>query len=593
MSESPSMDRAACARLERIQLQRADGQEPSVEERAFRQEHLKRCADCRAEQGGLALLALDRGPRGAAPELDELSRRRLINQAVAAAAQPATPVPEAPPARRASGRLAVAVALAASVLIGTVGGLLSHHFSQPLLGPVEPPTRMAGIHAKAPAPTPATPLQAKVLLQSGKATLDGTPMAAARTMRPGRVLRVATGQMVLQLPMGSKMLLRPRSTLGITRLDGHRVRLHLRQGEVLARVTRRGPGQEFEVTTDAGRVVVRGTYFSVRVDGGKTLLSVLEGRVRVVERGGAIRELTGGQAITLGRGGVRPVAVADARSAAGHGRLLSLLGNGSEGASARIISKPAGATVTVDGQTVGKTPLVAALYAGKHKLAVRRAGYRSARESLTLRPGDVLLREYHLGRRLLARAPRAEPPAPDRPKRGADPAASRVRLKELEQKVNSLKEKVFRSKKSLLEMNAAVRGRGLSGAQLVVRHANEMGKAFRLVRAEYALDGARIFLKASDGGKLASSRKLQVINQALAPGEHTLGVRLVFRGNGYGIFPYFKGYKFDVRSSHTFTVGAGKRTTVKATAYEKGLFTKFEDLPAIKFSVEHAALGAR
>ena len=592
MSESLFTDRAACARLERIELEQADGRAPSAEERAFRREHLERCADCRAEQGAMALLSLDQRPRGAAPELDELSRRRLINEVVAAAAWPATPVPEAPPARKASGRLGVAVALAASVLIGTIAGLLSHHYSQPV-GPAEPPTRMAGIHAPAPTQTPSMPLQAKVLLQSGKATLDGTPMAAARTMKPGRVLRVATGQMVLQLPMGSKMLLRPRSTLGLTRLDGDLVRVHLQQGEVLARVTRRGPGQVFEVATPAGKVVVRGTYFSVRVSGGQTLLSVLEGRVRVEERGGAIRELTGGQAITLGQGGVRPVATADARAAAGQGRLLSLLGNGSRGASARIISKPAGATVIVDGQAMGKTPLVAALYAGQHRLAVRRSGYRPARESLTLRPGDVLLREYHLGRRLVARAPRTEPRPQDRPATAEEPGASRVQLKDLEQKVNSLKEKVFRSKKSLLEMKAAVQGRALSGAQLVVRHTNEMSKTFKLVRAEYALDGARIFLRAGKDGKLASSRLLEVTNQSLAPGEHTLAVRLVFRGNGYGIFPYFKGYKFDVRSSHTFTVGTGRRTTVKATAYEKGLFTKFEDLPAIKFSVEHAALGAR
>jgi len=168
-----------------------------------------------------------------------------------------------------------------------------------------------------------------------------------------------------------------------------------------------------------------------------------------------------------------------------------------------------------------------------------------------------------------------------------------VRLKDLEQRVNSLKEKVFRSKKTLLEMKAAAQGRGLSGSQLVVRHANEMGKAFKLVRAEYALDGARIFLKTDGAGALAASRQLEVINQALAPGEHTLGVHLVFRGHGYGIFPYFKGYKFDVRSSHTFTAGSGKRTTVEATAYEKGLFTKFEDLPAIKFKVDHQDLGTK
>ena len=583
-----------CVRHERLQLREADGQELNPEEQAFARDHLSSCADCRAEQGALALLTLDETPAGAAPALDELSRRRLINQIVARAAQPAVEPPERLPAPQTTLRWKATVALAASVFVGTTAALLAHQFGQPDRPAPEATLKLAGVHAPAPVPRSSAPVFAKVLLQSGKATLDGTPMAAARTMEPGKTLRVATGQMVLQLPMGSKMLVRRQSTVDLERLDPDRVRINLRQGELLAAVTRRSAGQVFEVQTPDGRVVVRGTYFSVRVVGGRSVLSVLEGRVRVVERGGVIRELAAGQATTLGQGGVRPVATAAARTAARQGKLLALLGNGSRGASARIISHPAGATVSVNGHSMGKTPVVAALYAGQHRLTVQRPGYRQVRELLALRPGDVLLRDYHLRRRLLARAPRTTPKNPtDEPPPPRDQAANRVRLKELEQKVNSLKEKVFRSKKTLLEMKAAAQGRSLSGAQLVVEHTNEMGRAFKLVRAEYALDGARIFFKADKSGALAASRKLAVVSQALAPGEHTLGVHLVFRGHGYGIFPYFKGYKFDVRDSHTFNVTSGKRTTVRATAYEKGLFTKFEDLPAIKFKVQHQDLGAK
>ena len=575
---------------------RAGDEDLTPEERAWRREHLSDCAHCRAEHRALALLALDdNNPAGAAPMLNELARRRLINQVVARAVQPAAMQPPASAPARSSARRKLTAALAASVLLGTTAALLAHQYGAPPEAPTRTTLKIAGTHSHAPRPGPLAPVLAKVLLQSGEATLDGAPMAAARTMEPGRTLRVATGQMVLQLPMGSKMLVKRHSTVGLEQLDADRVRVHLRQGELLAKVTRRRPGQEFEVQTPAGRVVVRGTYFSVRVVGGSTMLSVLEGRVRVVEQGGAIRELTAGQATTLGQSGVRPVSTAASNTAARQGRLLALLGNGSQGASARVISKPAGATVTVDGTTLGKTPVVAALYAGQHKLSVRRAGYRPVRESLSLRPGDVLLRDYHLGRRLVARlTPQAAPssPAGTAPK-PQDQAANRVRLKDLEQRVNSLKEKVFRSKKTLLELKATAQGRHLSGSQLVVRHANEMGKAFKLVRAEYALDGARVFLKADGSGALAASRQLEVINQALSPGEHTLGVHLVFRGHGYGIFPYFKGYKFDVRSSHTFTAGSGKRTTVEATAYEKGLFTKFEDLPAVKFKVDHQDLGTK
>ena len=63
-----------CARLERLRLREADGHQPNTEELAFAQDHLSRCEDCRAEQGALALLALDDRSSGAAPALDELSR---------------------------------------------------------------------------------------------------------------------------------------------------------------------------------------------------------------------------------------------------------------------------------------------------------------------------------------------------------------------------------------------------------------------------------------------------------------------------------------------------------------------------------------
>ena len=582
-----------CGRLERLVLEQADGVEPDAEQQLFYDEHLARCEACRLEQQALGLLRWDGQDSSPAPALDELTRRRQLNSLLQ---QAAVAAPEAAPAQRAPRRLKVTAALAASVLVGTVAALLAHqygrtptptHATAPRAATVKPGARLVAVPAPAPLP-------ARVLLLAGRATLDGTPMAAGRAMEPGRTLRVATGQMVLQLPLGSKMLVRPRTTLGLEQLTPHRVRLRLQQGELLAEVTRRQPGQVFEVQTPAGRVQVKGTRFALKTSGDRTRLWVLEGQVRVVERDGVARQLSAGQAITLGDGNgvVRPLGESETKTAARPSRLLALVGNGVRGASARVTSDPAGATVAVDGIPLGQTPLVAALYAGLHRLSVRRRGFRSVRESLELKPGDVLLRDYQLGR-LVARAGpmvtrplRAEPPAPN-------PAADRIRLKELEQKVNALKLRVIHSKVSLHEMKAAIRGRGLSGAQLVVKHINQMGKAFKLVRAEYALDGERVFLRSDTSGTLAARRQLEALNQAIKPGNHTLGVHLVFRGNGFGIFPYFKGYKFDVRSSHTFTAAEGKRTTVEAVAYEKGILTRIEDLPTIKFRVDHQRLGSK
>ena len=45
------------------------------------------------------------------------------------------------------------------------------------------------------------------------------------------------------------------------------------------------------------------------------------------------------------------------------------------------------------------------------------------------------------------------------------------------------------------------------------------------------------------------------------------------RGHGYGLFSYLKAYRFKLRSSYTLIAEAGKTTTVKIVAFEKGDFT--------------------
>ena len=68
------------------------------------------------------------------------------------------------------------------------------------------------------------------------------------------------------------------------------------------------------------------------------------------------------------------------------------------------------------------------------------------------------------------------------------------------------------------------------------------------------------------------------------PGNHTVSVVMVYRGNGFGIFSYLRGYVFTLRSSHTFTAEEGKQVRVKVTGYEKGgLITDLKDRPDIRF----------
>ena len=74
--------------------------------------------------------------------------------------------------------------------------------------------------------------------------------------------------------------------------------------------------------------------------------------------------------------------------------------------------------------------------------------------------------------------------------------------------------------------------------------------------------------------------------------NHTISVHMIFRGHGYGIFSYLRGYKFTVRSSHTFTASEGRQNVITVRAYEKGnITTELKDRPAIKFEVNLYSTG--
>lgn len=162
-----------------------------------------------------------------------------------------------------------------------------------------------------------------------------------------------------------------------------------------------------------------------------------------------------------------------------------------------------------------------------------------------------------------------------------------VRLRDLEQRIDALKEQIFRSKARLSLLAETVLGGVVAGAQAVIIHENRMSSSYRLVKAVYALDGARLFSKADEEGSLGEQQEFEIYNGSIVPGEHNVTVNLEYRGHGYGIFSYLKGYRFRVRSSYTFSAPEGKRITIRVVGYEKGGPTApLEDRPAIRY-MEH------
>ena len=185
-----------------------------------------------------------------------------------------------------------------------------------------------------------------------------------------------------------------------------------------------------------------------------------------------------------------------------------------------------------------------------------------------------------------APAPAPAPPASAPALGGATPEGYSVQLRQLEQRVSELKEQIFRSKARLNLLKETVLHGVIAGSRALVAFKNEMGSAFRLTRAVFAVDGVQVKSLADESGKLNDADKFEIFNGAIVPGPHTLMVMLVYQGSGFGVFNYFKGYKFTVRSSHTFTAGEGKLTEITIRGFEKGnITTPLAERPAVDFKI--------
>jgi hypothetical protein len=163
-----------------------------------------------------------------------------------------------------------------------------------------------------------------------------------------------------------------------------------------------------------------------------------------------------------------------------------------------------------------------------------------------------------------------------------------LKVKTLEERVSDLKEKVFRTKARLINLQEMVVGGDITaGAKAVVIHRNEMGSSFYLESVTYALDGAPIYVKTDVDGDLEKREEFEVFNGRVVPGSHQLTVQMVYRGHGFGVFSYLEDYRFKVQASYTLDAQPGRVLTVKAIGHEKGgLTTELKDRPAINFTAD-------
>lgn len=174
--------------------------------------------------------------------------------------------------------------------------------------------------------------------------------------------------------------------------------------------------------------------------------------------------------------------------------------------------------------------------------------------------------------------------APGTPPGGMDGQTYAVRLRDLQQRIDQLKEQIRRSHTRLSLLSDTILSGGSSGSRTTIRLENKLSSQFKLTRALVVLDGAVQYNKTDRSGALADQKVIPVFNGSIPPGDHTVQVLVNLQGYGYGVFSYLRGYKFEVRSSHSFTAVEGKTSQLRILAYEKGgVTTPLEERPAIRY----------
>jgi len=165
-------------------------------------------------------------------------------------------------------------------------------------------------------------------------------------------------------------------------------------------------------------------------------------------------------------------------------------------------------------------------------------------------------------------------------------ASYALQLRDLEQRINQLKQEVFRSKARLAQLaETVIQGTAAGRSKIKIVHKNEMSGTFQLVKLAYFLDRAPVYQQTDESGELGDLDEIAVYESIIAPGDHSISVEIEYRGYGHGIFSYLQGYRFRVNSSHTVTIAGGKEVTIEGIGFEQGdPLTAIEERPTIRFT---------
>lgn len=167
---------------------------------------------------------------------------------------------------------------------------------------------------------------------------------------------------------------------------------------------------------------------------------------------------------------------------------------------------------------------------------------------------------------------------------GVDGTEFRVRLRELEQKVEELKEQIRQSHARLSLLSDTILAGGQGGGRVHIRFENELSAAWHIVEITVVFDGAVQYKKSDESGALSAQKMTPIFSGAVPAGDHTLQVLIKLRGHGFGVFSYLRGIEASVRHDHSFSLTQGQDVEVVAVAWEQGgPTTPAEKRPDVRF----------
>jgi hypothetical protein len=158
----------------------------------------------------------------------------------------------------------------------------------------------------------------------------------------------------------------------------------------------------------------------------------------------------------------------------------------------------------------------------------------------------------------------------------------------VEERVDDLKEKVFRSKAALMYLREVVAtGSTGGGARFSIVLRNNLGAGQVLEGVTFLLDG-QIKYAGNDSAvdkALRAGTGLEVHQGSLSPGTHELTATYRIRSTGFNVFSYAKGDTYEIRVRNSFEAKMGEACSLAATLREGAAVDSFKDRARVDFKL--------